>query len=459
MPTTPRALELLLRSGCGVLLALALLSALGFSGVAAASAQTARPAVTAPPAPTGPEVFRADYHPWLIVILIVFALLVALLLWVTLTRNNKRNRLDPHNLWTLSIAFSILCALALLAIWIVLTLAPFPRGSGTPLLSQADVDRSLAARPSASSQPRILIPTGVFIQSIEFTSAFDPVVSGYIWQVYGSDVPADVTRGFTLPDGGDLQSAEAYRVTQGENQVIGWSFRATVRQEFLYDKYPFDRHFLWVHVRPADVTHTIVLTPDFASYSTLRPEDLPGLQPRFVIENWQVKQTFFTYRTDEYTTTLGVSGAAEPSGRPELYYIVGLTREILSPFVIYVIPPLVALVMLFGVLMLTTRRQERRDTAGWNSTNVLASCAALFFVVIVSHVNLLQQVSATGVIYLGYFYFLTYLAILLVSINAILFITAGQYRIIQHEDNLIPKVLYWPVLTFVLLLVTVLVFV
>lgn len=136
-----------------------------------------------------------------------------------------------------------------------------------------------------------------------------------------------------------------------------------------------------------------------------------------------------------------------------------MSRQALSAFIAYVVPPVVTLVMLFGVLMLTTRRRDRRDSAGWSSTNVLAYAAALFFVVIVSHVNLRQQVSANGILYLGYFYFLTYLAILLVSINAILFILPSKGKLIQFGDNLFSKLLYWPLLTFALLLITVVVFI
>jgi hypothetical protein len=459
MRTTSR-LILLLRHGMSALLALVLFSPLAILGASVNSARAGVPAAAAPqPAATGPDVFRSDYVPWLIFILVIFALLVALLLWLTLTRNQKRRRLDPHNLWTLSIGFSVLCALAILAIWIVLTLAPFPQGSGAPLLSQGDLDRYLAARPTGlSAQPRVLVPTGVFVQSIEFTSAFDPVVSGFIWQKYGPQVPADVTRGFVLPDGSDLQSAEAYHTTQGDTQMIGWTFRATLRQQFLYSQYPFDRHYLWVRVNPADLTHNVVLTPDFSSYTTLQPEALPGVQPALVIENWDLKQAFFSYHTHVYNTNLGIEDSTRQTNYPELYYTIGMSRQILSAFVSYIVPPLVALVMLFGVLTLTTRRQDRRDSAGWNSTNVLAFCAALFFVIIVSHVNLRQQVSANGILYLGYFYFLTYFAILLVSINAILFILPGERGLIQREDNLLSKLLYWPLLTFALLIVTVVAF-
>ena len=167
-------------------------------------------------------VFRADYHIALLAILGALLLLSALLL--ALFARDPKRRYQPQNLWVLSSGFSILCVLAVLAIWVLLSIAAFPQGSGSPVLSQQDVDRYLAAQPTVpAEQPRILIPTGVFVQTIEFTTAFDPIVSGVIWQRYGPDVPADVARGFTLPDGSDLQSAEAYRTTQGDTQVIGCS--------------------------------------------------------------------------------------------------------------------------------------------------------------------------------------------------------------------------------------------
>jgi len=402
-------------------------------------------------------VFRADYHIALLAILGALLLLSALLL--ALFARDPKRRYQPQNLWALSSGFSILCVLTVLAIWVLLSIAAFPQGSGSPVLSQQDLDSYLAAQPAApAEQPRILIPIGVFVQTIEFTTAFDPIVSGVIWQVYGPGVPQEVMRGFVLPDASDAQITESYRVTRGDAQVIGWSFRATLRQSFQYDTYPFDRHFFWVRVFPADQTHNIVLTPDFAAYSSMRPQDMPGIASTFVLENWDVKQTFFSYHTEVYNTNLGIATSTRPAEYPALYYTICMSRQILTPVIIYVVPPLIALVMLFGILLLTTRSQERRASAGWNSTNVLAYCAAVFFVVIVSQVNLRQQINTSGILYLDWFYLLTYCAILLVAINAVVFILASERRIIQHEDNLIAKLLYWPVLTSAMLVITVLVF-
>ena len=89
---------------------------------------------------------------------------------------------------------------------------------------------------------------------------------------------------------------------------------------------------------------------------------------------------------------------------------------------------------------------------------MLAYCAALFFVLIVSHVHLRESVAAHSIIYLEYFYFVMYVAILLVSANSILFASSHKLRWVQHEDNFLVKVFYWPILKLTLLVVSIFVF-
>ena len=49
--------------------------------------------------------------------------------------------------------------------------------------------------------------------------------------------------------------------------------------------------------------------------------------------------------------------------------------------------------------------------------------------------------------YFEYFYFTVYLAILLVSINAILFAAQFGIRAVEHRENIIPKLVFWPLWT------------
>ena len=57
-------------------------------------------------------------------------------------------------------------------------------------------------------------------------------------------------------------------------------------------------------------------------------------------------------------------------------------------------------------------------------------------------------------IYLEQFYFAAYVAILLVSVNTILFSAGRGGRFIHYRDNLIPHLLYWPVILISMLALT-----
>ena len=72
--------------------------------------------------------------------------------------------------------------------------------------------------------------------------------------------------------------------------------------------------------------------------------------------------------------------------------------------------------------------------------------------------SLREALSPSSIMYFEYFYFATYVAFLFVSINSILFASHLNINAIQYEDNLIPKLVFWPVFTSVLMAVTVLVF-
>jgi hypothetical protein len=89
---------------------------------------------------------------------------------------------------------------------------------------------------------------------------------------------------------------------------------------------------------------------------------------------------------------------------------------------------------------------------------VLAYCAALLFVLTVAHANLRDRLAAHGIIYLENFYFVMYFAILAVSINAIAFASPFTIRFIHSHDNLLVKLLYWPVILGLLLGITVVFF-
>jgi len=55
---------------------------------------------------------------------------------------------------------------------------------------------------------------------------------------------------------------------------------------------------------------------------------------------------------------------------------------------------------------------------------------------------------------MDYYYVVTYGVILAISINSILFRWGINIPFVQYRDNLLPKLFYWPVITFTLFVVT-----
>ena len=61
---------------------------------------------------------------------------------------------------------------------------------------------------SDNREDQVLVPTGIFLQSLEFSSANNVIVTGYIWQNY-SGIPDTVSKGFVFPEAEQTNIEEA----------------------------------------------------------------------------------------------------------------------------------------------------------------------------------------------------------------------------------------------------------
>ena len=228
------------------------------------------------------------------------------------------------------------------------------------LTNMAAVDAYLLRHPSGAD--RVLIPTGVFIQSLHFITASDVNIKGYIWQKYSDDVPKDITLGFTLPEqvlSSDTVITEAYRRSEGEGVVVGWYFDATLRQPFDYSRYPLDRHEVWLRMWHRDFDRNIVLTPDLGAYDSTREGDTFGVDFEIVPGGWHIEETLFEYKDGNYDTDFGISNYVGQNDFPELYFTVIVSRGFVDAFVINLVPLLIVAGLLFAVLMISTSDPER----------------------------------------------------------------------------------------------------
>ncbi|MBE1298479.1 MAG: hypothetical protein GJ680_01020 [Alteromonadaceae bacterium] len=294
--------------------------------------------------------------------------------------------------------------------------------------------------------PPIFIPTGMAVQSVKMDSENNLYVSGYVWQRYLLSNDFDIEKGVVFPESRESIIKQVYENDSAEYKTIGWEFHVLLPEHFDYETYPFDKQLLGLRVWPKDYQAHVILTPDLMSYDSMNTSSKPGLEKDFEIAGWRVERSFFDYHFNDFNSNLGITDKANKTHVPELHFNIAITRNFIDPFVSYLFPVIIVLLMLYAVLLTNSKDESRIGLVGFNALEVLASASALFFVALLAHVELRSHIGANELIYLEYFFIVAYIMILIVSVNSILFSWGINIRLIQYQDNNIPKLLYWPVL-------------
>ncbi len=382
-------------------------------------------------------------------ILTLFSVLSVILWTVYLSSLIK---IGIHNrIWWTALIVTFSCFVGIMYIWVEQQVTEMDAIYGRTVVSNdADRKRFIKDYSKASLQqhkpPPIFIPTGVAVQSVKMDSENNLFVSGYIWQRYRLNNDFDIEKGVVFPGSRQTQIEQIYEDEAGGYKTLGWEFQVLLPEHFDYETYPFDKQLIGLRIWPKDYREHVILVPDVASYDNMNTSSKPGLEKDFAISGWRVERSFFDFKMNHYNSNLGIDGKANKSDVPELYFNIAISRNFIDPFVSYLFPVIIVLLMLYAVLLTNSKDEGRIGLIGFNALEVLASASALFFVALLAHVELRSHIGANELIYMEYFFIIAYIMILIVSVNSILFSWGFNIRIIQFQDNNVPKLLYWPVL-------------
>jgi hypothetical protein len=302
------------------------------------------------------------------------------------------------------------------------------------------------------------IPTGTFIENIEFADANTIRLSGFVWQKLDSNVRKTFREGIffpeTSPDAEALDIKEMYREEDNGTLSVGWYFRVAIRQPLDFKPYPFDRQIINLRLWQKDgISETAFLVPDLDAYAFTNPSMTPGIVNHIPLRGYKLKGTYFDFENTTYNTTFGVRNNFANQSRYELNFNIVTERKFLGPFISNIIPLIVISLLLFTIVM-SSSKKDKDSTFGFTGFGVLEVCAAFFFVVILAHIDLRNFLGVQEIIYLDYFYFLIYIKILIYAVNSILFTKYENVKLVQHRDNLVPRPLFWPVYLLALFLIT-----
>jgi hypothetical protein len=295
-------------------------------------------------------------------------------------------------------------------------------------------------------QRKLVVPTGVFIRQIEFNDENDIKILGYLWQKYPYTPNKKITPGFIIPDTTRFEKVPTLQKARKEDTVHTWNFYAKLYQDLDYKTFPFDSKHISMQIKPQEIKQPIVLMPDIDAYNFINPISLPGIAPKLEISGWTIDQGYFSYDDPYDARYEKISSFTGERDVPQLYYNIIMHRDFLDPFIAYIIPLLIALFFLFMTLVLISQE------AIWDPITLVS---AIFFTVIVAHLNLRTKFTGQPVFYLEYFYIITYIMMFATVITIFLVAKKHNNILVAYKKAIIPKVLYWPLLLFLSFILTV----
>lgn len=294
-------------------------------------------------------------------------------------------------------------------------------------------------------EPPIFIPTGIFIESIDFSTTGTVNIKGIIWQKYYKNVHDDVSRNVSISNANDQTLKKFFEKSFDNYTLIQWGFNMNVSSNFDYKKYPFNNENMWLQLKHQEFDKNIVLVPDLDSYQLNSSRYLPGLDKNINIRNWTIKNSFFSYTLDSYNTNFGIKDFIGQSGFPEIYFNILISPNILNVFISHFLPIAIALFLIFAIFKTATGHY------------VVRPYATLFLALIFLQISLRNNLGANEIVYIEYYYFLTYFIMVGVSLNTIL-LEKSKLHLVQYKNNILPKLFFWPFTGFTILVLNIIVF-
>lgn len=314
--------------------------------------------------------------------------------------------------------------------------------------------------PQEQIEHPIFVPTGVFIQSFEFVRSNTVKVSGYVWQkISEKDLKSGITPGIVFPEANEHVDIKlAYKIDYPDYKVFGWNFTGvSLLQRFDYSTFPFDIHAIWIRLWAKDFERNVVLVPDLISYDSTSVGKVFGLEKDIIKQGFDIQETFFDMPAMVYDSDFGIASDVGQKASLEFYFNIVLKRDLFTPFIIHLLPLfLIWCILFFVTMMVTVDKHQNRETAA-TATNLFAVLDATVFSVLILHIGFRRSFVDQPLLYLEYFYLITYILIIIIAYD-VYNVTTNLKATRLIKRNLLPKTWFWPGLLLAVLVITIIEF-
>lgn len=361
-------------------------------------------------------------------------------------------KLNRQKLWYASVIYSLIILSNIILICYLNLATDFSKLSDSeerivnPSVLKKYVDELDEQLVAIDRQRYTKVPLGLYVESFEIKTSFEASVSGKVWIKYPNELlevaePAIYFGSASAMDVRPIVLDKLYESQEEDYLLIQYKFRVTIEEDFSYEQFPFEENDLSLSLSYPNPEKNILFVPDLASYDVLNPSAKPGLKPSVNTPSSTTISSFFTLYKEETRTNYG--STLTITDRPILKYTIVIKRRFLSPVIANLIPILVVALIMFLVLYISSRDEEKRS--GMNVMNVVQSAAGFLFILILAHVNERGRIQTPEITYIELFFFCTYGLIVLEAILLAAFLRGSKHRFYKL-DNLRMKVLFWPLL-------------
>ena len=306
------------------------------------------------------------------------------------------------------------------------------------------------------------VKTGIHINSLNYVNNANLALTGFIWQKYkliGTPHFSNQQKGVILSNviNGQLfyrYEDRNYTYRNNDIETIGWYFKVQLAQEINHSTYPFDSGLISLKLQHLDFNNNIVLEPDIEAYPLIYRTARPGLQSNISLPDWNIISSYFSLHKSDYSSNMGINNYIERYSLADMHFNIAIQRLFITPLITHIAPMVMVFITLFLLVLLSTNNSNRATKLGFNPMTVIAASIALLFSTMLWHSSLRAVLASGGISYYECYYFLAYLMIALVSINSVILADQNRINFVNFKDNLLPKMLYWPLLTGTLFLIT-----
>lgn len=313
------------------------------------------------------------------------------------------------------------------------------------IIEQFNVSSYRLGQENAQSITFSQIPTGIYIHQL--TVEVDKIrLIGYVWQLIPTNSSKKITPGVIFPQATDITMQQIYTFNNEDWQTIGWSVQCTLQQNFNYSNYPFDFRYMKIALWPKTFDNDLLLVPDLNGYPIITPVGLPGINSQINQQDWHFNLSYFTYRPTNFLTNFGyhsmdpysVHETQESTPLPELNFDIIANRRLISTLVLNLTPIIIILSLLFILLAMASFMEF---------SNMFGILASLFFTALIAYTAFKAYLPIQQIVFFDYLYFTVQAVILAIAIITILYYSKINIGFITHKDMLIPQLLFWPIVT------------